>query len=263
MTSKRQSTSHDSVAPLNRLDAIKSNRRTAPLHLCEKREDGALDREGVSAEQRPPLAQANWDAANALMKMASELARSWTQLSQNLHSSIETPFADHNLPSEHDGFGVSDLLFEIGQALIGMHSWAGIRAAHTAMRGAKRVQGERQIVAIERCTWALVAWKKVARKRRPHESEADHALRLKALRPTEDRIISILLACLTEQEPAFRKLRAKSVRDHIESLLKERENASPLRLLVGLSSVAGVWPETSEASLKDLKKKKKRQPGSG
>ena len=223
-----------------------------------QREDGALDREGVPAEQRPPLAKENWDAALALMKLGQELEGKWPQLRKNLHQSIETPFADHNLPSERDGFGVSDLLHEIGWALNGLHPWAGVRAAYMALRDSERGIQERQAVALARCAWALHAWKKMHRKRLPREVQADYENRVAALRPTEERIAEILCSCLQEQDRGFIKLRKGNVRKRIQALLDERDNVSPSHLLIDLGTLAGVWPGMSDSS---LKKSKKRQLG--
>lgn len=223
------------------------------------REIGALDREGVPAELRPPLPQANWDLALALSRLGSDLLQKWPELSSNLHRSIETPFADHNLPRDTDGIGAYLLLSQLGDALRGMGSWEDLRTAFAALRGAERGLGERQFIALDRCTWALKAWKKVPRKRRPREPEAAHALRLKELRPTESRIVTILCACLSEQERAFARLKHEAVRKRIEKLLSERQNASPIRLLLDLSTLAGVWPDANEGSIRDAKK---RHPGS-
>jgi hypothetical protein len=129
-----------------------------------------------------------------------------------LRNEVETPFPDAFAPNAEDGFAVFDLLGAIADAIGGHGSWVDVRSAHRGLIEERGSQ-DRQATAIARCEWAIKAWVSIGvRSRRRGETADRHAERLEGFRLAEERVARTLIGTLTEQQPAFHRLKVRDVR---------------------------------------------------
>ena len=220
-------------------------------------------RQRTVSSQTLPALLSRWEMSNLLGFLAVEVNRSWPDLHEDFVVNV-TPnqgFREEYIPTGDDGFLLFLHLSTLSHALSGMGSWAGIRRMAGALVQGDRLLTLRQAKAVEKCTAALEAWRRISRRRRKGEARPAYEDRLQGpIAKEEAQVVRYLVLGLREHEHGFSKLKSKGVASCMRTM---RDNASPYWLLSELAKLAEVWPNASVEALKAAHKAQRKKAPSG